>query len=103
MAMPDAATEALPEGMALRETAEGRWFPACAPLEKAPRLLQVVQSPAVVIADRHGIDETIIAPGHTIDEALEALYRRVYVWHYQQQSPQGRASKERPNPSERVR
>jgi hypothetical protein len=44
MTIPYAVTETLPEGMALRETADRRWLPACAPLQKPPWLLQVVQS-----------------------------------------------------------
>ena len=47
---------------------------------------------AVMMEDRHGIDETISATGHTIDEALEALYQRVNVRHYRQQALQERAS-----------
>ncbi len=39
MTVPHAATVTLPEGMALRETAEGRWLPACAPLEKLPSVV----------------------------------------------------------------
>jgi len=46
----------------------------------------------ILMADRHGIDETISATGHTIDEALEALYQRVNVRHYRQQALQERAS-----------
>jgi hypothetical protein len=45
-----------------------------------------------MLADRHGNDEAISAPGNTIDEAPEALYQRVNAWHYRQQALQERAS-----------
>ena len=65
--------ERLPEGMALVETTDGRWFPACAFSSDLPfRVYRVETSPLIQPA-RDSLHERV--PGYTCrEEAIEAFY-----------------------------
>ena len=53
--------------------------------DSTPRLSCGIDVSAVVMTDRSGSNGVITAVGTTIDEAVEALYQRVYRWYCQQQ------------------
>ncbi len=65
--------ESLPEGIALVETTDGRWFPACALFSEIPfRVYRVEGSPLIHLA-LDSLHERV--PGYTCrEEAIEACY-----------------------------
>ena len=70
--------------------------------DSTPRLSCGIDVSAVVMTDRFGSNSFIAAAGTTIDEAVEALYQRVYRWYCQQQVLLACASGETARPSKQA-
>ncbi len=63
----------LPEGMALVETADGRWFPACAFLSEIPHRIEVMEGTPLIPPARDTFHDP--GPGHDCrEEAIEACH-----------------------------
>jgi hypothetical protein len=71
--------DTVPEGMALLETADGRWFPPFASLSEIPHLIDGMEDPPLIPPSRDSFHD----PGQGLDcreEGREAFY----VWHEQE-------------------
>jgi hypothetical protein len=65
-----------PEGMALVETADGRWFPACAALTETPHRVYVLEGPPLIPPALDSFYDP--APGYDCrEEAIEAYRARL--------------------------
>jgi hypothetical protein len=65
--------ERLPEGMALVETTDGRWFPACALFSEIPFGVYIVERSPLIHPALDSLHKSV--PGYTCrEEAIEACY-----------------------------
>ena len=70
--------------------------------DSTPRLSCGIDVSATVMTDRSGSNGVITAVGTTIDEAVEALYQRVYGWYCQEPVLQACERGETAHPSTRA-
>ena len=71
--------------------------------DSTPRVSCGINASATVLTDRSGSNSVITAIGTTIDEAVEALYQRVYRWYCQEPVLQACERGETAHPSTRAR